>query len=118
MPLFHANTNRICTREALHLDTPHLPVDLPLSQQLPKAMGPYTLDFLQANYQPAPSCATSSQVCHPFFYITLVCLKQTAGRALAKDVGSADSWHGACHSKPFGDGRRWRCKIQGQHVPS
>lgn len=118
MPLFNANTNRICTREALHLDTPHLPVDLPLGQ-LPSPMGPYSSDFLRQYYQPAPTCASSSQVRLRCIYIDDE-QKVTAatGGAMAKDVGHADRWYGARHSEPPGDGRGWCGAVQGQYLSS
>jgi hypothetical protein len=56
MPLFNANTNRLCTRSPLKEDSPHLPVDLPFAP--PTQMGPYDPAWLAKHYGPQ-LCAAS-----------------------------------------------------------
>ena len=60
MPLWNANTNRICTRDSLQQDTPHLPVQVP-PNPLPSQMGPYSSSFLEKNKYGPLLCAPSAQ---------------------------------------------------------
>ena len=60
MPLWDANTNRICTRLPSALDVPHLPITFPFS--VPSLMGPYAAEWLQSHYGPSLCAPTAEDV--------------------------------------------------------
>ena len=61
MPLWDANTNRVCTRTPLKQDAPHLPIEVAF-QGLPSMMGPYSDALLSKAYGPQKCAPTSDDV--------------------------------------------------------